>query len=74
MQPAQSGRLSKNATFDPWQLQRWLIHENWVEFDAVQESIMKHIKIGPLETNGHKPVQYIQWAGTGSFMLCGILQ
>ena len=35
--------VAKNETFDLYQLQRLLKHENWVELHAYQESIIKKI-------------------------------
>ena len=41
-------------------------HENQVELYAVHESIIKHLKIAPLVTTGHKPVWYV-WLGVPHF-------
>ena len=40
---------------------RWLETFNWVEFHAVQQSIIKDFKISPLMANGYKPVRYKVW-------------
>ena len=40
---------------------RWLETFNWVEFHAVQQSIIKDFKISPLMATGYKPVRYKVW-------------
>jgi hypothetical protein len=40
---------------------RWLETFNWVEFHAVQQSIIKDFKISPLMATGYKLVRYKVW-------------